>query len=166
MFESVRRVERMSARYAGSSSQRSQLPVATVDENIRSNRTSGVRSMARAARGIAVSFRHNNPSNRVRQDHSRVVIQRALAYSVAYFTSWTWFTVYVALQVAGAKKPLAIVYLAKFLNPLQGFFNFIIFWIQPKVVNARTLHNISWCQAIGKVVCPSSKCKVCGRLGV
>merc|ERR1712216_364365 len=85
-------------------------------------------------------------SNRIRS--SRVVLNRALAYSTAYLLSWSFFIAGTFFDLSGMEWPTFLWYLSEIFNPLQGFFNFCIF-MYPKVKNAKSRggENMTWFQA-------------------
>ena len=82
---------------------------------------------------------------------SRAVLQKAAAYSVAYFVTWIWLILYVSLILVGAwtselpqpKWQIGYVYAWSFFGPLQGLWTFLIY-MQPKVIKKRRSSNVSW----------------------
>lgn len=57
-------------------------------------------------------------SNRIRS--SRVVLNRALAYSTAYLLSWSFFIAGTFFDLSGMEWPTFLWYLSEIFNPLQG----------------------------------------------
>jgi len=56
----------------------------------------------------------------VNRSNSRLVLHRAIAYSVSYFLTWTFSVIGVGFDMANVEWPTAIWYLANIFNPLQG----------------------------------------------
>lgn len=83
---------------------------------------------------------------------SRLVFHRALAYSIAYFLTWTFFIVGMGFDIAEVEWPTWIRYLTNIFNSLQGFFNFCVY-LHPKVLAAKTKggDSMTWYQALRSV---------------
>jgi len=83
--------------------------------------------------------------------NSRAVMDRATAYSVAYFLAWSFFIIGSCFTLVGVEWPTTLWYLATIFNPLQGFFNFCIF-MYPKVNKAKSRggDETTWLEAFGK----------------
>eukprot|EP00580_Thalassiosira_gravida_P008688 CAMPEP_0201629500 /NCGR_PEP_ID=MMETSP0493-20130528/4148_1 /ASSEMBLY_ACC=CAM_ASM_000838 /TAXON_ID=420259 /ORGANISM="Thalassiosira gravida, Strain GMp14c1" /LENGTH=172 /DNA_ID=CAMNT_0048100513 /DNA_START=1 /DNA_END=519 /DNA_ORIENTATION=- len=75
-------------------------------------------------------------------------MHRAIAYSAAYFLAWSWLIIGSVFGLANVEQPEPMIYLANFLNPLQGFFNFVIY-IYPKAMAAKSRGDdtMTWFQA-------------------
>jgi len=109
-------------------------------------------SSVKSAFGRSPSRSNSNQNNST----SRVVMDRARAYTAAFLLTWSWYIAIVVLRGAGVPLPLALRYLA-ILVPLQGFWNLMIF-MYPKVTKAKRSggrNNVSWCQAITEAFCPA-----------
>jgi hypothetical protein len=83
---------------------------------------------------------------------SRLVRQRALVYSLAYFATYTFFIVMNSMTMVNSKVPFALNLLSTIFVPLHGFFNFLVYiyqFIYPKVLKAKTSkkNKLSWGQA-------------------
>ena len=86
------------------------------------NRSSGLSStISSVVSSVKRTFGRWSSSNS-NQEHSngRGVMHRALAYSIAYFLTWSWYLIIGLLYGAGVPPPLALDYLATIFNPLQG----------------------------------------------
>mmetsp|Transcript_5681 Transcript_5681/g.12474 ORF Transcript_5681/g.12474 Transcript_5681/m.12474 type:complete len:445 (-) Transcript_5681:631-1965(-) len=94
------------------------------------------------------SFRSNSNE---RLSNGRRVMHRAIAYSIAYLLTWSWFIAMMVMWMVRAPVPNALDYIASIFSPLQGLFNLMIF-MQPKVMTAKRSQggNLSWCQAFAK----------------
>lgn len=81
---------------------------------------------------------------------SRVIFFRALMYSAAFFAVWICEIIRAGWYYFTPEKsqPFALIFVAKIMFPLQGFFNFFIF-LHPRVIAAReSRKKPSWCKAI------------------
>ena len=81
---------------------------------------------------------------------SRAILQRALAYTLAWFLTYTpRFVVMLWSLIGGTPPSLAFSNATNFLTPLQGFFNFIVF-IYPRVLEAKgsSSTDVSWWKAL------------------
>ena len=67
---------------------------------------------------------------------SRTILYRALSYSLAYLLTWGFVIVRISVIIAGEEWPTTIWYLASIFNPLQGLYNLLIYYLQPKVLKA------------------------------
>mmetsp|Transcript_22525 Transcript_22525/g.48828 ORF Transcript_22525/g.48828 Transcript_22525/m.48828 type:complete len:223 (+) Transcript_22525:533-1201(+) len=87
---------------------------------------------------------------------SRVVMDRARAYTAAFLLTWSWYIVFTVLEISGVPLPDALEYVKGIFTPLQGFWNLMIF-MYPKVMKAKRSQggNLSWCQAITEAFCPA-----------
>jgi len=100
----------------------------------------------------SVSKQENNMASygesNINRSNSRLVLNRAIAYSISYFLTWSFSMIGVGFDVANVEWPTAIWYLTSIFNPLQGFFNFVIY-IFPKVMRAKSRggDNTTWFQA-------------------
>jgi len=72
-------------------------------------------SSVKSAFGRSSSRSNSNQNNST----SRVVMDRARAYTAAFLLTWSWYIAIVVLRGAGVPLPLALRYLA-ILVPLQG----------------------------------------------
>jgi len=83
------------------------------------------------------------------RSNSRRVLHRAFMYSAAYFLSYSFLLVGQYMTEADVHVPDAIWFLSTLLSPLQGFFNFLIYFY-PKVLAAKNdrRSNFTWSQAI------------------
>jgi len=97
---------------------------------------------------------------------SRPVLHRALAFSVAYFLTWSFVITTTCFTIADVEWPVSIWYLSNIFNPLQGFFNLGIF-MYPKVMVAKskTGKNLSWRQAFAKAFWSKGIDPASGRTG-
>ena len=79
---------------------------------------------------------------------SRAILERALAYTLAWFVTYTPRFVYLIWRFAGGIPPLGVAITATFLTPLQGFFNFLVF-IYPRLRAAKRSSgsDVSWWKA-------------------
>jgi len=82
------------------------------------------------------------------RSNSRLVLHRALAFSIAYFLAWLFVIIGMVLGIANVEYPTPLLYLANIFNPLQGFFNFVIYFY-PKVTSVKSKgdDNRTWFQA-------------------
>eukprot|EP00579_Thalassiosira_antarctica_P024422 CAMPEP_0201986796 /NCGR_PEP_ID=MMETSP0904-20121228/91460_1 /ASSEMBLY_ACC=CAM_ASM_000553 /TAXON_ID=420261 /ORGANISM="Thalassiosira antarctica, Strain CCMP982" /LENGTH=468 /DNA_ID=CAMNT_0048540873 /DNA_START=210 /DNA_END=1617 /DNA_ORIENTATION=- len=173
LYRDLSKQEKRMARYGGgafnpSATQQTTDSAAATDVNRSSGLSSSISSVISSVRR---TFGRGSSSNS-NQEHSnsRGVMHRALAYSIAYFLTWSWAISNGILMVAGVPIPLALAYLSMIFSPLQGLFTLIIF-MQPKVmriVYLNHLHatksdecqkikggNLSWCEAIAKAFWPA-----------
>lgn len=90
------------------------------------------------------------------RSNSRLVLNRAIAYSGSYFLTWSFGMIGTGFSAANVEWPTAIRYLTNIFNPLQGFFNFVIY-IFPNVMRAKSRggDNTTWFQP--EAVIESSK---------
>jgi len=93
----------------------------------------------------------------IKQSNSRVVLQRAFAYTCSFFLTWSWTIIGLVMLAAGAETPIAILYLNRIFNPLQGSWNLLIF-IYPKVIAAKSKGgDVTWWQAFVSAISPTRK---------
>ena len=111
------------ARYGGgafnpSATQQTTDSAAATDANRSSGLSSTIRSVISS---VKRTFGRGSSSNS-NQEHSnsRGVVHRALAYTIAYFLTWTIPTITTILGDTEVHIPLALLYLAVIFNPLQG----------------------------------------------
>eukprot|EP00579_Thalassiosira_antarctica_P017786 CAMPEP_0201945186 /NCGR_PEP_ID=MMETSP0903-20130614/53774_1 /ASSEMBLY_ACC=CAM_ASM_000552 /TAXON_ID=420261 /ORGANISM="Thalassiosira antarctica, Strain CCMP982" /LENGTH=321 /DNA_ID=CAMNT_0048488247 /DNA_START=56 /DNA_END=1018 /DNA_ORIENTATION=- len=137
LHRDVSKQEKRMARYGGgfgafnpSATQQTTDSAAATDGNRSSGLSSSISSVISSVRR---TFGRGSSSNS-NQEHSnsRGVMHRVLAYSIAYFLTWSWAIIMGILWQAGVPIPLAIIYLSSIFTPLQGLFTLIIF-MQPKV---------------------------------
>ncbi len=92
---------------------------------------------------------------------TRAVLIQALMYIVAFLLTWGWVIIVVASTQTDIGAPSvaskSILMLNSFFQPLQGFFNAMIF-IYSKAHRVRQAHsNLDFCQAVMMVIiAPSS----------
>ena len=78
---------------------------------------------------------------------SKMIVQRALAYSLAYLFSYIVPLIITIMRWRGDTIGYRITLVSRILFPLQGFFNFLVF-IFPRILNARKRNvNLSWFRA-------------------
>ncbi|GFH55168.1 hypothetical protein CTEN210_11644 [Chaetoceros tenuissimus] len=78
---------------------------------------------------------------------SKMIVQRALAYSLAYLFSYIVPLIISIMKWRGETVGYGITLVSRILFPLQGFFNFLVF-IFPRILNARKRNaNLSWSRA-------------------
>mmetsp|Transcript_10408 Transcript_10408/g.19144 ORF Transcript_10408/g.19144 Transcript_10408/m.19144 type:complete len:387 (+) Transcript_10408:597-1757(+) len=100
----------------------------------------------------SVSKQENNMAgygaSNINRSNSRLVLHRVIAYSVSYVLTWSFSIIGIGFEIANMEWPTALWYLANIFNPLQGFFNFVIY-IFPKVIRAKSRgdDNMTWFQA-------------------
>lgn len=92
--------------------------------------------------------------NNNRHQRSRVILKRALDFSLAYTLAWSFNIIGNCFAIADVPWPVAVWYLSNIFNPLQGVFNFMIF-MHPKWMSARQRGRAdevetSWCRAFVK----------------
>jgi len=82
------------------------------------------------------------------RSNSRVVLHRALAYSISYFLTWAFVIVGRCFDIANMEWPTFVWYLSNLFNPLQGFYNFMIL-MYPKVIRAESRGggDMTWFEA-------------------
>ena len=84
---------------------------------------------------------------RKKKKQSRVVLNTALSYSIAFLLSYLLPLVISIRTLSSMKSGFALSILARILFPLQGFFNFCVF-LYPLVTTSKRKHkNISWFSA-------------------
>jgi len=120
-----------------------------------SSLVSSFRSTLSSAKSTAGSyFRRKKNRSSSRQSMSRLFVHRAMAYSASFFLTWGWYMAQNVFTVSELPVPLALKYLVAIFNPLQGFFNLLIY-VQPKVAQAKREGNgISWRGAFAKAFRP------------
>ena len=79
---------------------------------------------------------------------SRVILQRAFAYTLAWFVTYSPRFVILLSVLRGGSPSKSLFKTANFLTPLQGFFNFLVF-LYPRVLTARrsSRGEVSWWKA-------------------
>jgi hypothetical protein len=85
---------------------------------------------------------------------SRVIMNRALSYSLAFFFTYLFPIIISIRTLSGVESGPALSILARVFFPLQGFFNFLVF-IYPKVEHAKNSsrgEGISWYKAFVKAI--------------
>jgi len=88
-----------------------------------------------------VSIASSNNNNRWM---SRIILNRALAYSFGFIFTYTLPMIISINTLLNKETGFLLSMLARVLFPLQGFFNFLIF-IYPKILHAkRSNKNLSW----------------------
>jgi len=93
----------------------------------------------------------------IKQSNSRVVLQRAFAYTCSFFLTWSWFFIGLIIGVAGSEFPITLSYLRQIFTPLQGSWNLLIF-IYPKVIAAKAKGgDVTWWQAFVSVISSTRK---------
>ena len=86
-------------------------------------------------------------SYKAKKKQSRIIVHKALAYTIAYFVTYTFPLITSVQYFAGKETSFALSMLSSIFYPLQGFFNFLVF-VYPKVTSAkRSKKNPSWFQA-------------------
>ena len=132
------------------------------------NSTSNKISINSIVSFMKTSFGKKSSRSNSNQEYtmSRAVFHRALAYSAAYFLTWGWAILSVILKLAGVWNPRAPIvydYFGNIFNPLQGFFNLLIF-MHPNVMRAKRSpgDDISWCRAFAQVFRSNTAMKFCG----
>jgi len=143
---------------------------ATADSSV--DESNGITRMMRMIVScVTTTFRRLSPCSNSNRNNStsHVVMIRARAYTIAYFLTWGWSFVQIALENAGSElaygkdgkdwttpTPGIFVYLIAIFIPLQGLWNLLIF-MYPKVMKAKRARggNLSWCEAIIEAFCPA-----------
>jgi len=143
---------------------------ATADSSV--DESNGITRMMRMIVSCVTSTcRRLSPCSNSNRNNStsHVVMIRARAYTIAYFMTWGWLFVQIALEIAGSDvaygkdgkdwttpTPAIFVYLITIFIPLQGLWNLLIF-MYPKVMKAKRARggNLSWCEAIIEAFCPA-----------
>lgn len=86
---------------------------------------------------------------------SRAVMYKALAYTISYSLTFSFFAMYVGVEgVARKECPLVLEYMAALFIPLQGLYNLTIY-IYPRVIeikNKAKRKKFTWRQAIIKAI--------------
>jgi len=93
------------------------------------------------------SVRSSRETTRNNPKMSRLILNRALAYSFGFIFTYTLPMIISINTLLNRETGFFLSILARILFPLQGFFNFLIF-IYPRVLHAkRSSSNISWYKA-------------------
>jgi len=95
----------------------------------------------------------------IKRSNSRVVLQKAFAYTCSYCLTWSWWLALSVIGVAGAEAEVTnvILYLLTIFTPLQGSWNLFIF-IYPKVIAAKAKgSDVTWWQAFVSVIFSTRK---------
>lgn len=148
LFRTVSKQERQMKRYGERTLNTTQT------ESARSEvRGSVMLSISRSLKRLASSLSERQSD---RGESGRAILNKAAAYSMSYFLAWMPSIIGFILVMAGIpahEMPLAIMYMINIFNPLEGFFNLLIF-VQPKVMAARQAPgaDISLLGAFGKVI--------------
>jgi len=110
-----------------------------------------MRSAVSRFRNESPSGQHSATTDQDRSKYSRAVMYRALAYSSAYFLTWTFTIILTCLNILGVELPIILRYLSTLFGCLQGFFNWLIY-IHPTVIKAKSSGDgtVTWCQALAK----------------
>ena len=77
---------------------------------------------------------------------SRVILHKAILYSLAYLCTYIFPFVTSIQYWAGYQTSSTLKILTSTFFPLQGFFNFLVF-IHPKVTNTKRTKKLSWFQS-------------------
>ena len=95
------------------------------------------------------STQQSPPSNTNRDNsYSRVVLHKALAYTIAYYLTWGWGIAGETMVLAGKEVPLTLSYMWTIFESLQGLYNLLIF-MHPKVLAVKKSQggDLSWGKA-------------------
>lgn len=145
IYRSARQLEKKMARYgAGAIGQGEQQP-----RDVTNNEGDHSVPMAERLRNwlTTSAFCCAKSAPTQRDSNSRIVLARAVAYTISYFLSWTWQIWGAILFLLEVPGHIAQMYLFSILTPLQGFFNFLIY-VYPKVKRAKSRDdNTTWIQA-------------------
>ena len=101
-------------------------------------------------KGERAMLRYSGNTSSRRQSNSRKVMEKALAFTLAYLVTFVPFLVGMGYGWAGGGRaawPEALKYLTAIFTPLQGFFNLVVY-MQPKVSHVKSRDNISWLKAL------------------
>ena len=132
IYRDVLQQEEKIARYgAGDGASRSNM-----QQSSASDADEGVNHSSWVARLSSISVRLSSLDNRrstgqsssmsnQNQSSSRAVLNRAFAYSIAYFLTWSFTIIGLFFDMANVNWPNSIWYLASIFNPLQGVSNSI-----------------------------------------
>ena len=152
IYRAVSKQERSIARYGATAFMNSAQQTNASDISGSAKRGSIVRtvrvslsSTRRASTSSTVSGPMHQTSPSQQNSKSRIVLKRALGYSLAYFLAWTFMLIGFGLNIPGIKWPTWLGYLTSIFNPLQGSFNFLIY-MYPHVAKAKHTQGetISW----------------------
>jgi len=163
IYRYVRQQERQMARYGQGALERSsnRTSITSSGENNTEGGESRQGRLSSIGASVLGSLRQLSSSmsmeETTQQSFSQSVLHRALAYSISYFLGWSPVIILTIIQLADAwRMPMAtwqlvFVYIWNILNPLQGFFNFIVFML-PTVTKKRRLQEGggSWCRAFAE----------------
>jgi len=87
------------------------------------------------------------------RSHSRTVMYKALAYTLGYSLTWIFMLFYFFMgDVFKKPVPIEVVYLANVFIPIQGVYNFIIYFV-PRILSVKNKSKrvpLSWRQATVK----------------
>jgi hypothetical protein len=80
------------------------------------------RSVSKQENNMASYGASNFTANAQQPDRSksRIVMNKARAYSAAYFLAWSWLIIGSIFGLANVEQPAPLIYISNFLNPLQG----------------------------------------------
>lgn len=143
IYKSVLQQEKKLGRYGVNAFTASARQLSADDDDVRARGSLTVR--------ISRLLMLSSPTSSQERNKSRAVLHRAIAYSIAYFLAWSFVIIHISLILAGIEWPTSLSYLTSIFNPLQGYYNFVIF-IYPKVLTAKRSKrdNLTWCQAFAK----------------
>jgi len=87
------------------------------------------------------------------RSHSRTVMYKAMAYTLGYSLTWIFMLFYFFMgDVFKKPVPIEVVYLANVFIPIQGVYNFIIYFV-PRILSVKNKSKrnpLSWRQATVK----------------
>jgi len=140
IYRGVRQQEMKMARYGDRASMQSFQQTAT-----------GVNNTNEGACNSFLSRIRRRKTLNIKRSNSRVVLQRAFAYTCSFCLTWSWLIIELGITVAGAEVPIVLLYLVNIFTPLQGSWNLLIF-IYPKVIAAKAKgSDVTWWQAFVSV---------------
>jgi hypothetical protein len=86
--------------------------------------------------------------------YSRTMITQALMYIAAYFLTWMFMIIPMAVTLGRSSSKTVMWFdgLKTVLFPLQGFWNLIIFVFDKAYIIRLTTDSRSWCQAVKKAL--------------
>ncbi|KAL7529401.1 hypothetical protein ACHAWF_002965 [Thalassiosira exigua] len=154
IYKVVSKQERIISTYGAGSLGQTQPETTTAPaSDATSNEGISWRTMAKSI--ILYPFKKRGASRSNQGTNSRAVLQKATAFSLSYFVTWIWVTVWTILNLSGVwlnvfPQPtwqIVYNYFMSFMSQLQGLWNFLIF-MHPKVMKEkRSSGSMCWCKA-------------------
>ena len=125
---------------------------ANVKENTANEKSKVVASIRKLFKKGAPKQKDNSIAVRKKKKQSRVVLNTALSYSIAFLLSYLLPMVISILTLSNVKSPFWLSIAVRILFPLQGFFNCCVY-LYPHVTAAKRKHkNIGWFSAFLKAL--------------